>query len=137
MASRRASLQRVGTLVCAVVFLGGCAFWPAPGQDRPPESVVEIRSYDSQQLLEDLQALTRAYPEGLRVQEIGDSVAGSPIRALRLGSGERRVLAVGGHHAREWVTSWLLMRMAEELGSHGAESASGVRGKAAGSGVIP
>ena len=61
-----------------------------------------------------LQGLKMRYPF-LETGEIGLSVMGKPIRALRLGSGENRVLYNAEHHANEWITTPLLLKFAEEL----------------------
>ena len=45
----------------------------------------------------------------------GRSVMGRPLWALRLGSGENRVLYSAAHHANEWVTALLLLSFVEEL----------------------
>ncbi len=61
-----------------------------------------------------LQGLKMRYPF-LETGEIGMSVMGKPIRSLRLGSGENRVLYNAEHHANEWITTPLLLKFAEEL----------------------
>lgn len=61
-----------------------------------------------------LQGLKMRYPF-LETGEIGLSVMGKPIRSLRLGSGENRVLYNAEHHANEWITTPLLLKFAEEL----------------------
>ena len=61
-----------------------------------------------------LQGLKMRYPF-LEIGEIGLSVMGKPIRFLRLGSGENRVLYNAEHHANEWITTPLLLKYAEEL----------------------
>ena len=51
---------------------------------------------------------------------IGESVMGTPLESLRLGSGARRVLFNAEHHGNEWITVPLLLRFAEELASAAA-----------------
>ena len=40
---------------------------------------------------------------------------GRPIPTLVMGSGPRRVLFTASHHANEWITSYILLKFAEEL----------------------
>ena len=61
-----------------------------------------------------VRGLGARYP-GLVRQVIGHSVRVTPLYALTLGEGRRRVLFTGGHHANEWITVPLLMRYAEAL----------------------
>lgn len=61
-----------------------------------------------------LQGLSMRYPF-LETGEIGHSVMGKPIRFLRLGRGENKVLYNAEHHANEWITTPLLLKFAEEL----------------------
>lgn len=61
-----------------------------------------------------LQGLNMRYPF-LETGEIGHSVMGRPIRFLRLGRGENKVLYNAEHHANEWITTPLLLKFTEEL----------------------
>jgi len=46
---------------------------------------------------------------------IGKSYLGKSINLLKLGSGERKSIFIGAHHALEWLTSLILMRLTETL----------------------
>lgn len=46
---------------------------------------------------------------------IGNSVLGNPLYYLRLGTGAKKVIYNGAHHALEWITSVLLLRFAENF----------------------
>ncbi len=59
-----------------------------------------------------LEKLKRTYPF-MKIDTIGKSVMGKDIFALTLGSGERKVLINGAHHANEWITTPLLLKFAE------------------------
>src|SRR5207237_1445026 len=50
-----------------------------------------------------------------RVVELGRSLEGRPILALVIGRSEARVLYVGVHHAREWLSADLVLRLADHL----------------------
>jgi hypothetical protein len=61
-----------------------------------------------------LHALAAAAPadRAVRVVELGRSLRGKPIVALVVGRGEARVLYLGLHHAREWLSADLVLRLA-------------------------
>jgi len=57
-------------------------------------------------LEEDLRRLADAHPEIAELHEIGRSVEGRPLWALRIGErrgSTRKVAFLGCHHAREWI----------------------------------
>ena len=60
-------------------------------------------------------ALAEKYPF-FRTEVVGQSVFGRPIRALIIGSGERKVIYSAAHHANEWITALVLLKFAEDLG---------------------
>ena len=51
----------------------------------------------------------------LQSSVIGKSYLGKNINLLKLGSGERKSIFIGSHHAMEWITSLLLMRFTETI----------------------
>lgn len=69
--------------------------------------------YSYQQLTVDIDQLNERYPDLLTVDVIGKSVAERSIFSLKLGSGEQEIMINGAHHAREWLTTTLLMDMVE------------------------
>ena len=69
--------------------------------------------YYSTRLSYDAARLAELYPTALSLYSIGESVLGNEIPLLRLGSGERRILWVGGVHGRELVTGAYLLMIAE------------------------
>lgn len=68
----------------------------------------------SQRNLELIQQITDTYPF-VRSQIIGTTAFGRPIPALVVGTGPRKVLYTASHHANEWITSYILLKFAEEL----------------------
>ena len=61
------------------------------------------------------QGLSLRYP-GAKSRVVGHSaVRVTPIRALTVGEGPRRVLYAAATHANEWITAPLVLRWAEEL----------------------
>ncbi|MGK5169303.1 M14 family metallopeptidase [Geodermatophilus sp. CPCC 205761] len=69
----------------------------------------------------DLRQLAERHPEIAELHEIGRSVEGRPLWALRLGErrgSDRRVAFLGCHHAREWISVEVPYRLAEHLLDH-------------------
>lgn len=58
--------------------------------------------------------LVQAYPF-VRSEILATSAFGREIRTLVVGSGPRRVLYNGSHHANEWITSLVLLKFGEEF----------------------
>lgn len=50
----------------------------------------------------------------LRAETLASTAYGRPIRALTIGTGERRVLYSAAHHANEWLTATVLLKFAED-----------------------
>ena len=61
-----------------------------------------------------IRALAERYPS-IRTELLATSAFGRPIRTLVIGNGPRRVLYTAAHHANEWLTSYILLKFAEEL----------------------
>ena len=68
----------------------------------------------SQRNLDLIRQITDTYPF-VRSQVIGTTAFGRPIPALVVGTGPRKVLYTASHHANEWITSYILLKFAEEL----------------------
>lgn len=51
----------------------------------------------------------------LEAGSIGNSVLGKDISSLKFGTGRNKILLVGAHHGKEWITSMLLMAITEDL----------------------
>lgn len=69
--------------------------------------------YNSTRLLNDITLLNRLYTF-LNIQIIGNSILGSPIFAIKLGSGSKEVFYSASIHANEWITSLVLMKFVED-----------------------
>jgi carboxypeptidase T len=78
-----------------------------------------IAAYHSAETLEDdLRQLSESQPEIAELQEIGRSLENRPIWALRIGerrASEHKLLFMGCHHAREWVSVEVPYLLAEHL----------------------
>jgi carboxypeptidase T len=78
-----------------------------------------IAAYHSAETLEqDLRQLAESQPEIAELREIGRSLEDRPIWALRIGErrpSEHKLLFMGCHHAREWVSVEVPYLLAEHL----------------------
>jgi carboxypeptidase T len=78
-----------------------------------------IAAYHSAESLErDLRQLAESQPEITELREIGRSLEDRPIWALRIGerrASEHKLLFMGCHHAREWVSVEVPYLLAEHL----------------------
>jgi carboxypeptidase T len=78
-----------------------------------------IAAYHSAETLEqDLRNLAESKPEIAELREIGRSLENRPIWALRIGErrdSEHKLLFMGCHHAREWVSVEVPYLLAEHL----------------------
>lgn len=70
--------------------------------------------YTYDQMTKDSQELANMYPEIIYVDSAGKSVEGRDLVLIRFGRGEKKIIMCGSHHAREYITSAYLMKMAEE-----------------------
>jgi carboxypeptidase T len=81
-----------------------------------------LAGYHSAASLEDdLKQLAASRPEIAELKEIGRSLEGRPIWALRIGErqgGKPKVLFMGCHHAREWIAVEVPFLLARELVEH-------------------
>ena len=73
--------------------------------------------YGYDRLQSDIDRLCAQYPDKLRRESIGESAEGRELTVLILGDpgAKYQVLVQGNIHAREYVTSWLLIRQVEYL----------------------
>lgn len=71
----------------------------------------EIYTYES--LKQDMLELSDQYPNLITNTSLATTSYGRNIWAMRVGNGNTSILLHGAHHAREWMTSALLMKMAE------------------------
>ena len=79
------------------------------------------RIYGYAELLEDLIRIQEAFGNELSIKIIGKSVMGRLIPLIKIGRGEKKLLAVASVHGREFVSSAFVMRCAEEFLKKGCE----------------
>lgn len=68
----------------------------------------------SQSCDEAIKALVAAYPF-CRTEILTRTAFQRPLRTLVIGTGPRKVIYSASHHANEWITSYILLKFAEEL----------------------
>ena len=61
-----------------------------------------------------IQELAAAYPF-CRSEVLATTAFQRPIRTLVIGNGPRKVIFSASHHANEWITSYVLLKYAEDL----------------------
>ncbi len=71
------------------------------------------QNYSYNQMVSDLHSLKVMYPDLIQLITIGKSVDGRDIYAVRLGKGQTEILLSGSQHAREHMTTNLMMEMLE------------------------
>ena len=71
-------------------------------------------SFGSTALSYSVRGLAARYPF-LTLSEVGRSVMGKPLYALRFGKGETQLLYNAAHHGNEWITTPLLLQFLENL----------------------
>lgn len=70
--------------------------------------------YTYEMMVEDTQELSETYDEYIEVGTIGSSVEGRDITLIKMGTGNKKLLLVGSHHAREYISSTYLMNMIDK-----------------------
>lgn len=71
-------------------------------------------NYSYEELTADLQELNAWYPTFTKIETIGKSVDGRNIYAIKLGIGKEEISLNASHHAREHMTTNVLMEMLDQ-----------------------
>ncbi|REJ26515.1 MAG: hypothetical protein C6W54_01315 [Bacillaceae bacterium] len=80
-------------------------------QAKPGNLVNPNQVYTYEEMVHDISELEKAYPNLISKRIIGQSVDGRNIYAVKLGKGKTEIMINGSHHAREYITTNLLMEM--------------------------
>jgi murein tripeptide amidase MpaA len=70
--------------------------------------------YTYEEMQRDMNILQKMYPNLIKTQTIGKSVDGRNLYAVKLGTGQTEIMINGAHHAREHMTTNVLMEMIDE-----------------------
>lgn len=62
----------------------------------------------------DLWNIVQSYADCIEMKVLGFSVMQRPLYSLTLGKGKKRIQISGSHHAREWISSWLALRLLQK-----------------------
>lgn len=106
---RRVHKVRLGLWSCMLLVL---LLSIKPAEASASAAVVnpnQIYSYTIMQ--RDIERLVKAYPDLVSMESLGQSPYGRQLWAVKLGRGEAVLSLNGSHHAREWMTSTVLMKM--------------------------
>lgn len=89
---------------------------PGPSPSGEPASAAIVNPYVPytwDRMTAEARKLRDAYPGLIQLASAGSSVEGRDLLVIRLGTGDRKILLLGAHHAREYITSSFLMKMVE------------------------
>lgn len=73
------------------------------------------KAYRYLDLAKDLNRIATDFPDQVELTSIGSSVEGRELYALKVGTGNKKILVHGAHHAREWMTSRLIVDFIDHL----------------------
>ncbi|MCZ0703690.1 hypothetical protein J2T56_001846 [Natronobacillus azotifigens] len=81
-----------------------------------PTSVVNgrVQNYSYRQMQQDIEKLEKMYPDLIQTKIIGTSVDRRNIYAIKLGNGKKEVFFNASFHAREHMTTNVLMKMIDD-----------------------
>lgn len=83
----------------------------AQSSEGSPSLVDGNQVYTYQVMERDLERLAAAYPDLVSYESLGQTRYTRDIWAVKLGRGDTTLLLNGAHHAREWMTTSVLMKM--------------------------
>lgn len=94
-------------------------------QAEGSDSIVNpYQVYSYEKMYKDIKALASKYPDLVRYKTIGKSEYGRDLVAVELGKGPAGILINGSHHAREWISTILIMNMIDRYAQAYAADAS-------------
>ncbi|MHA6531149.1 M14 family zinc carboxypeptidase [Paenibacillus sp. BAC0078] len=83
-----------------------------PGSVQASANIVNPNQVYSYKVMQrDIERLAQEYPDLITYESLGQTAYGRQLWAVKLGRGESVLFLNGSHHAREWMTSSLLMKM--------------------------
>lgn len=99
------------TVILLICFIQFFSFYPM----TTFASIINTeKTYYYEDLQDDVWVLKNKFKKEVELHTIGKSEYGRKIYALRLGKGSKSLLITGAHHGREWITSLMVMKMAEQ-----------------------
>lgn len=73
--------------------------------------------YTYEKMTSDVKRLAKDYPDLIEYKSLGKTAYGRDIWAMKVGKGDATLLVASSHHAREWISTNLTMRMASTYAS--------------------
>ncbi|PKR77819.1 hypothetical protein CEY16_07775 [Halalkalibacillus sediminis] len=70
--------------------------------------------YSYNQMVKDINKLKNAYSGIIRTEVIGQSLQGRDIHVVKIGNGDKKITINASHHAREWISTNLVMNQIDE-----------------------
>jgi uncharacterized protein YgiM (DUF1202 family) len=102
-----------------ISFLGREAYVYGPAAKKNASLIVNPRQiYTYDQMVKDLQAIAEMYPGLTELTTIGTSVDGRKLYAMKLGKGSREIMVDASTHAREHMTTNVVMSMLDNYAYH-------------------
>jgi hypothetical protein len=87
----------------------------APSVSAQSADIVDPnQTYSYEMMLSDAGKLKTAYPDIIDTEVIGKSVEDRDILLIKLGTGDKKIVFAGAHHAREYITATYLMETVDE-----------------------
>lgn len=108
--------QKLSMIVLSILCLGACFLGPLTAQ-AAPAVVNPAQVYSYKVMQKDIEKLAAAYPDLITYESLGQTAYGRELWAVKLGRGPAAVLLNGSHHAREWMTTTVLMKMLDTYAS--------------------
>lgn len=90
----------------------------SPSTEGNLDIVNEEEVYSYNVLVEDIEQLKSYYPALIEYKVIGETHFGRNIFAVKLGNGPSSLFINSSHHAREWMTTSLVMEMIEKYAAN-------------------
>lgn len=116
-ANTTVELKNITASVGIIEFLGGAGYVNL--SDFTHADVVNpTKNVTHHEMEYQLKVFSLLYPEFTELKTIGKSVEGRPIYALRIGNGKKEILMDASMHAREHMTTNVLMEMIDQYSYH-------------------
>jgi g-D-glutamyl-meso-diaminopimelate peptidase len=115
LTTHRTRIQSIILSLCLLVTTLFSVPVAASGAEYRTNIVVPKQIYTYEVMVRDIQALAKQYPDLIRYSSAGKSEYNRDLWVMEVGRGPVNVLLNGSHHAREWISTILLMEMTENV----------------------
>ncbi len=116
-ANTEVELKNITASSGIIEFLGGAGYIDL-GDFTHTDIIDPTKNVTHQEMEYQLKVFSLLYPEFTELKTIGTSVEGRPIYALRVGNGKKEILMDASMHAREHMTTNVLMEMIDQYSYH-------------------